>query len=339
MSALMPYVVIPNWNGSDDLPECLDSLQAQTLQSHIIVVDNGSTDNSVQLLENRYPEVEVIKLKKNYGFAGGVNPGIKKAIKDGVSYVALLNNDATVDKNWLKNLMKFLVNNPRTGIATSKIYDGSKKLLDSTGEYYTIWGLPYSRGRGERDNKEFSDNIAIFGASGGASLYRVKMLQEIGIFDEDFFAYYEDVDISFRAQLAGWKVSYTPDAVAYHQIGATSSRLKNFLVYQTLKNLPQLMWKNVPWRLMPRVFPRFVFAYFMIWGSALARGQVWISVKGVTMSIILWPKTLLKRRKIQKNRKVSNFYINSIIVHDLPPGAGRLRTIRSKWWKLIGKKA
>jgi GT2 family glycosyltransferase len=337
MGALKPYVVIPNWNGAHDLPSCLDSLQNQTLNCHIIVVDNGSMDKSLVLLEENYPQVEIIKLTKNHGFAGGVNAGMKKALEDGTKYVALLNNDAPADKRWLENLVKKLDQNSKIGITTSKILSADSSFIDSTGDYYTIWGLPYPRGRNETDVDKYDSETTIFGASGGASLYRTRMIKEIGLFDEDFFAYYEDVDLSFRAQLAGWKVTYVPEAKVYHQISATSGKIKGFATYQTLKNLPLLMWKNVPARLMLKVFPRFVFAYFMFWGSAILRGQIWSSTKGVAMSIFLWPKKLIERRKIQKNRKVSVDYINSLIVHDLPPNAHKLRSLHSAWRKLMRK--
>jgi GT2 family glycosyltransferase len=330
-------VVIPNWNGAKDLALCLDSLLAQTDIPHTIVVDNGSSDNSLGLLDKNYSSVEVIKLQKNRGFAGGVNPGIKKAIADGYKYVALLNNDAIADKQWAWHLSNFLDEHPKVGIVTSKIYDQHKKLLDSTGDIYTVWGLAFPRGRGESANDKYDKHTEIFGASGGASLYRAAMFKEVGLFDEDFFAYYEDVDISFRAQLAGWKVAYEPNAIIYHQIGATSSKIKDFAIYQTLKNYPQLLWKNVPLKLLPKIFPRFVLAYFMIWGRAILRGKIWASSKGVLASIILWPKKLIQRYKIQKHRKVSAEYIDSIITHDLPPNARNLRKLRQAWWKMARK--
>lgn len=219
-------VVVPNWNGAHDLRDCLDSLLEQSQKAHIIVVDNGSTDNSLELLKSKYPSVEVIKLPKNRGFAGGVNPGIKKAISDKCEYVALLNNDAVAKKDWLKYLTESLDKNPKIGIATSKIISFQNNILDSTGDIYTIWGLPFPRGRGEAVSNKYDSDVEIFGASGGASLYRVEMLQQIGLFDEDFFAYYEDIDISFRAQLAGWKVAYVPQAIVYHQISATSRKIR-----------------------------------------------------------------------------------------------------------------
>jgi GT2 family glycosyltransferase len=332
-------VVIPNWNGVHDLPGCLDSLISQTLSSHIIVVDNGSSDNSIELMEKNYPSVEIIKLPKNRGFDGGVNAGIKKALGDGFECIALFNNDAVAEKNWLKYVLDFLEENPQAGIVTSKIVDQHNTNFDSTGDMYTVWGLAYPRGRGEAVSNKYDENIWVFGASGGASIYRSKMFKEIGIFDEDFFAYYEDIDISFRAQLAGWKVAYEPKAIVYHQINATSNRIKNFAIYHTLKNYPQVFWKNVPLKLIPRIFPRFVLAYLMIWGRALSRGQVWASTKGVMASIALWPKKIWQRRKIQKMRKVPVDYIESIIIHDLPPNAHNLRRLRGFWGKILGKKS
>src|SRR5262249_6568072 len=154
----------------------------------------------------------------------------------------------------------------------------------------------------------------------------IKMLDEIGLFDDDFFAYYEDVDLSFRAQLAGWKVGYVPKAEVYHEIGATSGKIKGFTSHQTIKNLPWLFWKNVP--LGPvflKILPRFTFAYLLIVASALARGQLRPALKGITLSVLLLPKKLGQRHQIQKNRKVTKAYINSIILHDLPPNAHKLR--------------
>jgi GT2 family glycosyltransferase len=333
------YVVIPNWNGADRIRACLDSLRDQTAQNQIVVVDNGSVDESVEIIEKEYPEAVLIRHPHNKGFAGGVNAGIRYAIEKDAKYVALLNNDAVADRDWLRNLVDFLEANPKAGIATSKICDDKKTHLDSTGDLYTIWGLPYPRGRGEEFTDKYDRDTWVFGASGGASLYRVKTLEQIGLFDEDFFAYYEDVDISFRAQLAGWKVAYVPSAVVYHEIGATSSAIRGFTTYQTLKNLPLLLWKNVPWRLMPKVWPRLVLAYIGLVVSALSRGHIGPVLKAFAVGTILWPKKLVQRYEIQQKRAVPVSYIDSIIMHDLPPNARKLRNLRDRWWRLQGKQA
>lgn len=332
-------IVVPNWNGKRSLPDCLDSLLGQVMPADIIVVDNGSTDGSLELLADKYHRVEVLALGKNIGFAGGVNAGIKRAMVLGARYVALFNNDAIADKKWLQNLVEHLSANPKVGIVTSKIISSANDVLDSTGEFYTSWGLPYPRGRGEKVSDTYDNHRRVFGASGAASLYRIKMLKEIGLFDEDFFAYYEDVDISFRAQLAGWKISYEPRAIVHHDIGGTSGKIKDFTTYQTMKNLPWLLWKNVPRGLLLTVVPRFELAYWGIYFSAIRRGQGWPATKGVAVSVALMPKKIWQRRKIQKRRKVSDSYVRSILVHDLPPNAHRLRALRAKWWRLTRRGA
>ena len=142
-------VVVPNWNGKDALGDCLDSLLAQTQPCRVIVVENGSTDGSLEFLQTKYPSVTVMANKKNLGFAGGVNTGIRKSLADDDDFVALFNNDAVASKNWLKQLVADLSVNTDAGIATCKLVDTSGKHLDSTGDMYTTWGLPYPRGRGE----------------------------------------------------------------------------------------------------------------------------------------------------------------------------------------------
>lgn len=331
-------VVIPNWNGAEELPACLDSLLAQTLKPEIIVVENGSTDRSKEILYSSYPQVTVIPLPFNTGFAAGVNVGLRHSAASGYDFSALLNNDAVVDKKWLKYLVDAAESNPKAGIITCKMINDTGEYLDSTGDTYTVWGLPYPRGRREANTGKYDNSREVFGASGGASLYRHKMLAEIGLFDEDFFAYYEDIDISFRAQLAGWRVIYEPKAFVYHHIGATSAKVKGFATYQTMKNLPWIMVKNVPRELLIKIFPRLTLAYTLFFGRAISRGQGWPALKGFCVMVLWLPKKIRQRRKIQKARKVSIRYINSILTHDLPPNARNLRRLRATWWKLRRKK-
>lgn len=326
-STIKVSVVVPNWNGASSLAECLGSLLAQSLKHRIIVVENGSVDGSLELLQQKYPQVELVIHKKNKGFAGGINSGIRKAIAGGDDYVALFNNDAVADKDWLKNLAGDLEINTDTGIATCKLMDITKQHLDSTGESFTAWGLPYPRGRGEAVSDKYDDRVQIFAASGGASLYRISMLKEIGLFDEDFFAYYEDVDISFRAQLAGWKVRYVPAALAYHQIGATSGKIKGFTTYQTMKNLPWLLYKNAPLPILLRILPKFLFAYFAIMMSASWRGQGWTALKGYYKMLFLLPKKTVQRWRIQHRRKVTVGYIWAMLTPGLPPNARKLQLL------------
>ena len=231
------------------------------------------------------------------------------------------------DRNWLEYLVKELESHSKTGITTCKLINADQTELDSTGDMYTSWGLPFPRGRGEPVSNRYDEQLSIFAASGGASLYRITMLREIGLFDEDFFAYYEDVDISFRAQLAGWKVSYVPAAKAYHQIGATSGKIKGFTTYQTTKNLPWLLWKNAPASVLIKVLPRFLVAYYSFILSASVRNQAGPAVRGFLRMLSLLPKKTWQRWEIQHRRQVKPAYIWSIMTHDLPPNAYKLRLL------------
>lgn len=330
-------VVVPNWNGMDSLAACLESLLAQTQTHSLIVVENGSVDGSLAFLQKNYPQVQLVINQTNLGFAGGVNGGIRAAINQGCDYVALFNNDAVADKYWLQRLAEALAEDDTVGIATGKLLSADKAHIDSTGDLYTNWGLPFPRGRGEAVNDTYDKATEVFGASGGASIYRVGMLEQIGLFDEDFFAYYEDVDLSFRAQLTGWKVRYEPTALAYHQIGATSRKLKGFTTYQTMKNQPLLLYKNLPRRFWWTVGWRFMLAHTLFFARAISRGQGWAALKGDAKATYLIMKKSAERQRIRASQTVSDAYIWSIMTHDLPPNALALRMLRAKWRKLTGR--
>lgn len=328
------FVVIPNWNGADMIAACLESLRKQTYKHTIVVVDNGSIDESVYIIEEQFPEVVLVALHKNTGFAGGVNAGIRYALDQNADAIALFNNDALADPDWLQHLVATMKQNKQAGIVTGKFLSIDGEHVDSTGDIYTTWGLLYPRGRDEAVSDAYDEDREIFGASGGASLYRATMLREIGLFDEDFFAYYEDGDISFRAQLAGWKIIYEPKATARHDQGSTSSKIKDFTTYHTIKNLPWLMWKNVPLRLLPTVWPRLTIAHLAFCFNALTRRQFKALFKGLFVMYIKLPKKLLERSDIQSSKKVSNDYIASMMTWDLPPNARRLRTLRRFYRRL-----
>lgn len=326
-------VIVPNWNGEDFLKPCLDSLLTQTVPASIIVVDNGSVDGSRKILESYGDKIITIYREKNYGFTGGVNPGLEYAIDHSFEAAALLNNDAIAEPTWLEELTRKLSGD--IGITTSLILSGDGKTIDTTGDTLTVWGLPYPRGRGLSTSslKNASDEL-VFGASGGASLYSVPMLKEIGLFDEDFFAYYEDVDISWRAQLAGWKVLFVPSAVVHHRIGATSSRVRGFTTYHTFKNLRLLILKNTSPSLRKIIYPRFYLAYSFFQLKALFSRNAISMMKGSFAGIILTPKKLRERKIILGNQKVSDEYIYNILTHDLPENSSKLRKIRALWWKI-----
>ncbi|HSX29872.1 MAG TPA: glycosyltransferase family 2 protein [Candidatus Saccharimonadales bacterium] len=344
-------VIIPNLNGETRLAAAIESVLGQSYRNlSLVIVDNASTDDSRAIIE-RYKKkdsrVSSIYREKNYGFTGGVNPGIDAAISQGAIYAAPFNNDAIADKDWAKHLAHFLDTHEDYGIAACSILHSDGKTIDSTADQYTVWGIPFPRGRDEPAANRYGLTADIFGASGGASMYRVSMLKEIGGFDQDFFAYYEDIDLSFRAQLAGWKVRFVPEAVVYHEQGKTSAQLSKrqtsgrvateFTTKQYMKNLPYILVKDMPLKLLVRVLPRFVLAYTLFFIKSFPEGRGGGALAGVSQFWLHLPKKLIERGYIQKNRTVSNQYLWSLFIHDLPPNAYKLRRLRSLWWKIRGK--
>lgn len=317
-------VVVPNWNGAELLAACLDTLVVQSESNFsITVVDNGSTDGSCELVQCRYPTVKLIAREKNYGFTGGTNPGIQDAMARGAQYVALFNNDAVADRHWLQCLVETADRHPQLGCVTSKILQyGPEHKIDSTGDFYSIWGLPFPRGRDEVDVGQFDteDQHCVFTGTGGASLFRTTMLREVGLFDQDFFAYYEDVDLGFRSQLAGWKAAYEPRAIVYHRMHATSARLPNFTRYHAQKNAIYLYHKNMPAPLWWKYLPRFLLGMAMMAANSIRRRQLAPLLHAYGVVLLKTPATLRKRWQIQQQRKVASQYIDAVLYHDIPPG-------------------
>lgn len=330
-------IVVLSWNGADDTIECVQSLQSQSFKDfQILVVDNGSKLNDYRKLSllNDLSNVTLIRNEKNLGFAGGVNTGIKYAIENGFEHVALFNNDATADKEWLDNLVKGFGYNNSISAVTGLLLHQDGKTIDSTGDYYSIWGMPFPRSRND-ETSSAPDSGYVFSGSGGATLYKTSLFKEIGLFDESFFAYYEDVDVSFRAQLAGHKIYYNKDAIAYHKQGATSSKIPGFTVYQTFKNIPLLYIKDVPTSLLIPIGFRLFFLYWLIFGNAIKNGSGKYALKGWLASIwYFWTNSLWDRFSIQSKKTVPTSYIKSLIYHDLPPDQTGMRKLRKK---LTGK--
>ncbi|MBZ4659096.1 MAG: putative glycosyltransferase [Desulfacinum sp.] len=237
-------VVVVNWNGKDLLKKCLSSLQEQTLPpQRIVVVDNGSTDGSSALVRGRFPAVELVQLSRNEGFAAAANAGIRVT---GDPFVALLNNDAVADARWLEKLCTALEQDPRAGMAASKmLFLGRPDLIDRAGDGYSTWGVGVLRGRG-LPRTDFTAVERIFGACAGAACYRRCMLDEIGLFDPDFFLLYEDVDLSFRAQLMGYDCLFVPEALVYHAGSASLGMETPTAVYYGHRNCEWVYLANMP---------------------------------------------------------------------------------------------
>lgn len=323
---------ILNYNGWEETLTCVDSVLKQSYQDfHILLVDNGSHDDSLEKLKKfeKHEKITFHKEPVNTGFSGGVNIGIRYALKQGFPYTVLLNNDALLSKDWLEILIKAAKKRGST-ITTGLMLTTDGKTIDSTSDGYSIWGLPFPRQRNEPAESALESGY-VFGGTAGASLYKTEIFKKIGLFDEKFFAYYEDTDICFRNQLVGNKVYYEKSAVVYHDHGTTSSKMPGFTVYQTFKNLPLFFWKDVPLGLLFPIGVRFFTWHTLNYLRTIARGQFIPATKGVLESILLLPYALRERRRIQKKRSVSISYLRSVIYPELPPSS------KKSIQKLFGK--
>jgi len=309
---LFVSVIIPNWNGAAHLPACLASLRAQTLRDfEIIVADNASTDNSPALLAAEYPEVKVVALDRNYGFAGACNAGLRAGqgrIK------ILLNNDTECDPHWLAEVVAAFERHPEAGLIASKmlLFD-RRDTFHTAGDLYRRDGLPANRGVWQKDEGQYEEGL-VFSACGGSAAYRTAMLDQIGLLDEDFFFSCEDVDLAWRAQLAGWKAIYAPKAVVYHKLsatggGATASYYdgRNF-IYVLIKDVPAVVWRR-HWREIMGAQFRIALEALKAWRGQAARARL----RGQLAGLLAIPKLLKKRQPVQAMRRVSDLYLESIL--------------------------
>jgi GT2 family glycosyltransferase len=241
-------VIILNWNGRRLLEECLSSIGSQMFRDfETIVVDNGSTDGSVDWLKERSAEsVTTVALPSNLGFAGGNNAGIRVARG---RYVILLNNDTAVDPGWLAAMDDAVRRHPDAGMFTPKILNYYQRdEIDNTGHLIYADGLARGRDRLEKDDGRFDEEGETLWPSGCAGVYRKEMLDEIGLLDESFFAYGEDVDLGLRARWAGWTCFYIPTAVVYHKYSITTGAYSPQKAFLVERNRIWILFKNFPAR-------------------------------------------------------------------------------------------
>ncbi|MCL6431647.1 MAG: glycosyltransferase family 2 protein [Anaerolineae bacterium] len=308
-------VIIPNWNGSRFLPTCLGALRRQTFRdAEVIVVDNASRDQSLQLLQQDYPEVRVVALTENRGFAGGVNAGIRAAHGE---ILVLLNNDTEADPGWLEALVRALDQHPEAGMAASKmrLFD-RRNHIHSAGDSFRTDGLPANRGVWQEDRGQFDREEYVFGGCGGAVAYRRRMLEEIGLLDESFFLSCEDVDLAWRAQLAGWRCIFVPDAVVYHHLSATGGG--PIASYYTGRNTIWVLAKDLPGPLWRRHWLTIVRAQLGIAWEALRafRGEAARArLRGQLAGLLGLPRVLRQRHAVQATCRVSIEYLESILEH------------------------
>ena len=290
-------VVIPTWDGLVMLLRCLTALSAQTHPAdEVVVVDNGSVDGTAEVLAAHWPDVVVLALPVNRGFAGGCNAGILRSTG---SRVVLLNNDAEPDPDWLAELLAVdACAGPRNAAVTSKLVGRDGRLQD-TGDLLTRWGLAVQRGGGELDHGQYDDAPQVLSPCGGACLWRRQALEDVGLFEETFFAYFEDLDLGLRARLRGWEVRFAPRAVVRHDVSGTSSRIPWFRQYHNTRNLWWLVLRCVPAPMLTGVLARLALVQLKGVAGGARRGQLGVTLRAHADAARALPQVLRDRGRIQ----------------------------------------
>ena len=310
MNSVIPdlvSVIVVNWNGEKYIRRCLSSLMKQTYpETDVILVDNGSKDNSLNIAKKYFPEVRVIKLSKNYGFAKANNIGLEQAKGE---FICLLNNDAFPESNWIEEIVKTIRSYPEAAAIASKMlnYD-NREIIDSAGDGYTRMGWPDKIGSGTKIYDKYEQIREVISVCAGAALYRRSALNEVGFFDEDFFAYLEDVDLSLRINMMGYKCIYVPTAVVYHVGSAsTGSKINHFTVYWSTRNYFPVIFKNLPTVLIVKYIP-LMMVFHLYWIIACMRKKVFTAyLHGIKDSLCtenFFPM-LQKRRSLRKLWRLS----------------------------------
>lgn len=307
-------IIIPHFNGRHHLDDCLGSLRKQTVQDfEVILADNGSTDGTQAYVRQHYPEVRLLEIGYNSGFTGACNAGYAASTGE---IAILLNNDTEVVPHWLEAILDAFARHPEVGIVACRmmLFD-QRDHFHTAGDYYRIDGIPGNRGVWQQDVGQYDAEEYVFSGCGGGAAYRRTMLDEIGFLDDDFFFSCEDVDLGWRAQLAGWKTLYVPTAVIYHKLKASggSGAMSS---YHDGRNFLYVIWKNYPTSLLRQHWPKILRAQWQIskealqaWRGEAARATLRGQLAGLFGLVKLWPK----RRHIQQNRRVDDETLTAVL--------------------------
>lgn len=302
-------IILLNWNGKTFLEQCIASVLSQTyFPIELFVIDNASTDGSADWIKKNFASLTLIENEQNIGFAGAINQGIRIATG---AYIIPLNFDVILTDNFVEEMVKAAEDNENVGSVSGKLLRFEKQEemphIDSTGHVVFRNRLAVNRGESEIDRGQYDVEEEVFGTCGAAPLYRREMLEDVKVdgeyYDESFFAFWEDIDLDWRARLRGWKTWYNPRAVAYHQRGGPSVRRSKVVEFYNYRNRYLVILKNDQFVSLLRAFPQILFTE-MLKGAALLFRCPSALASWVNLTKLI-PGTLAKRRVIQKRRVVS----------------------------------
>lgn len=303
-------IILVSWNSARFLPRCLEHLSKQTFQGfEIVLIDNGSQDRGTDHIESEYPQLRlrVERLDSNIGFAAANNRGARLARG---KWIALLNTDAFPEPDWLEQLLQAARSHPGGSFFSSRqVQADQPALLDGSGDEYHVSGLAWRRFYNYQASRYGHNTEEVFGACAAAALYEREAFLHVEGFDEEFFSYFEDVDLSFRLRLAGGRCLYVPQAVVHHIGSASSGKTSPFAIYHAHRNMIWTFFKNMPgllvWVCLPfhiAINALFVFSFLLKGrGTAILRGKL-DAVRGMS-------RVLQKRRQIQRSRTASTWQI------------------------------
>ena len=295
-------VIVLNYNGRDFLGPCLTALAAQAGAPpfETILADNGSTDGSLTFVSSTFPSVRIVNNQANLGFAGGNNRAASAAA---APLLAFLNNDTIAAPDWLARLHTARVEHPDHQLTASRIVSlNHPDIVDSAGDGYLRAGGAYKRGHGTSSD-EFLRSREVFGACGAAFLISRALFDELGGFDESFFMVYEDVDLSYRARLAGARCWYAADAVVRHAGSGTLGTMSASAVFHGQRNLEWTWLKNTPAGLMLRTLPAHVLYSAAGLAHYVVRGRAGSALRGKLAALLGVPRVLSARRSVQRARR------------------------------------
>jgi len=314
----MPFVtiIIINWNNVKQLPRCIQSLHTQTYTDfEVFIVDNGSTDSSILTTKDDVAglDLHVIQLKSNLGFAVANNIGAHLARG---KWLALLNADAFPEPDWLEKLLQTAEGYPEFSCFSSRqIQANNPSFLDGAGDAYHVSGLAWRIGLGYPSKQYGLNSLELFSPCAAAAMYSREAFLEVGGFDEDFFSYFEDVDLGFRLQLRGYRCLYVPDAVVHHIGSATFGERSDFAFYHAHRNLIWTFVKNMPSTMLWRYLPAHLMAnaIYVLYYTLHGRGKVlwrakWDAIKELS-------KFIIKRREIQRNIRITPSDLERVMEH------------------------
>ncbi len=309
-------VVIPNYNGEKYIVDCINRVLEQIKdETKIIVIDNNSNDNSVILIKDKFQGIKVIVNDKNMGFSFAVNQGIKLTK---TKYVLLLNNDAFIMPKFISNIEKCIETDPYIfSVSSLMLNHRNSDIVDNAGDQLTLLGWAFKTGDGDSKFNYLHQRV-VFSSCAGAALYRVSTFEVIGYFDETFFAYLEDVDIGFRANIYGYKNIFCPTAEVLHIGSATSGgeKYSDFKVSISARNNVLLLYKNLPFSYLFVLFPAFLLGVVIKMLFFLKKGYVKSYLSGFFEGIRLLSKvdnrSIKKRELIHYHKIIKMMFLSTV---------------------------